>query len=210
MANGSFIAVTPGSGAKLATGPTYTENSNVVQDEKVILGLQYLAEYRTVTGSTGVSAATADSHLIQIMAGSTLNVYIPRIRVYQFGAATTAILGTMNVVRLTSAGTGGGVPAIAPVDTTDAAAGATAMTLPTVKGSEGAAVDQSVGYFVQTVSASLGIPLAALIYDIDFRGPRGKVLRIPAGTANGIAVKQRTAVAAATVVLAVELFEAPY
>jgi hypothetical protein len=132
------------------------------------------------------------------------------IRITQNAVATAAIFNSIAIFRLTTAGTGGTAFTPLPLDGTDAASGATAMTLPTVKGTEAAnAIDVQDPYFLQT------LPTA-----VDFTNPRalfeygqystGKFLRIPAGTANGIAVKELLAVAGATVHLVANIFEANF
>lgn len=203
----SNVAVTPGAGKNLHTWSRVI-GGTTVEDEVVIVGDPYLASY-TVRGAS-VSTATLDSHLLQIMAGGALNVYVRRIRVYQQTVATAAALVACDIQQLTSAGTGGG--AITPVrlDSSDAASGATGMTLPTVKGAEGSVYDSAVGYFVQTISASLGVPAPSLVWDFDFSRLRTKSIRIPAGAANGIAVKIRNATAGATALVIAEIVEANF
>jgi len=137
-------------------------------------------------------------------------VFVRRIRFCQMVAARAAAIIQLHVVRLSTAGTGGTALTFAPMDTTDAAAGATSMMLPTVKGTESVVLDSIGVYFIQTVPVSL-IPGMVLIADFDYRGERQKSLRIPAGTANGIAIKNRNAaVAGASVSVVVELTEAPF
>lgn len=202
----SSLSVTPGSGLRLATN-SYTEGAVTVHDQKAIIGEPYLPEYRILAAS--VSTATLDSHVLQIMAGASLNLYVRRIRVYQGTLATTAVLARFDIARLTTAGTGGTALTPAPFDTTDAAAGATGMTLPTVKGTEGTVVELATGYFAQTILAT-AVPNQALLYDWDFGGLRQKAIRIPAGAANGLAVKNRTAVAGAAVMVVIEFTEASF
>lgn len=197
MAVGSFIGVTPGAGAKLATGPTYTENANVVQDEKVILGENYLAGY-TVQPNANLSTATAASHLLQIMAGASLKVRIRRIEMHQTTAVTTATLMNVLIFRLTSAGTGGTAITPTVVNPADGASGATAMTLPTVKGTEAASpMYHAAPYMIQTIGASTPFNNPCLVWDFD--RARSQPLIIAAGAANGIAIKNEGAVAAGTV-----------
>jgi len=192
----------------LATS-SYTEGGVTVHDEKVIVGEPYLAEYRAHTGNTGVSTATVDAHLMQLMAGASLHVYVRRIRVYQRAVATTASIVAVGLFRLTSAGTGGTAFTPSPLDAADGASGATSMSLPTAKGTEGTQIEAITAYFTQTISATQ-TPRDVLLYDFDFRGLRQKGLRIPAGTANGIALRIRDATAAATVFWVVEFTEASW
>lgn len=204
IAPGSFTQLPPNStGPKLATGPTYTENANVVQDEKVVLSNQYLASFRVRTAS--VSLATADAHVLQIMAPATNNVWVRHIWVYQNALATTAIINQFDLLRLTTAGTGGTVITPSPLDESDTAT-FTAMVLPTVKGTEGALIDYSSAVMIQTVTASL-YPAKLLVAEFIFDSPMTKGLRIGAGITKGIAVKPRIAVAAATCIVVAEVVE---
>ena len=72
------------------------------------------------------------------------------------------------------------------------------MSLPTVKGTEGVAIGRANPYLIQTMSATVGPPTAPLVV-WDFDRPRSKPLIIAAGAANGIAVKNVTAVAGASI-----------
>jgi hypothetical protein len=203
----SLVQVTEGSGKKLHTFQR-TIGANNVEDEIMVLGEQYLASY-TIGTQVQVSVATASSHLLQIMAGASLNVYLRSIRVYQAVAATTAAINFLAVYRLTTAGTGGTAITAVAHDTTDTAAGATGMTLPTVKGTEAANwVDGAEVYWLQTMPTA--VDFTALRAAWTWGGNKGKALRIPAGTANGIAVKNLNAVAAATVIIIAELSEANF
>jgi hypothetical protein len=211
MATGSFIQVTSGAGPKMATGPTYTENANVVQDQKILFGEPYSASYTVGPIAGALSAATANSHLLEIMAGSSLNVRIDRIRMWQLGLATTTAFSAVAFIRLSSAGTGGGVLTPAPLLAADGAAGATCMSLPTVKGGEVAAglIRQPVVYFTQTLPTSQSGEIA-LMFDETFDARRQEALLIPAGTSNGLAIKLISAVAAATVICEIDFREMGY
>lgn len=210
MPGESLVQVNSGTGPKLHTFQRAI-GANNVEDEIVILGNQYLAEYIVGTGTSYVSWATADSHVLQLMAGASLNVYVTRIRIYQHAVATTAALTTWELFRLTSAGTGGTAFTPAPVDTTDPASGATCMTLPTVKGATSTVLEQAESYVLQTIIASLGGDMQVpLMFDWDFRGPRQKAIRIPAGAANGIAVQNRQAIAGANGTCVISFYEAPF
>lgn len=195
----SLVQVTEGSGKKLHTW-NRTIGANSVEDEYVLLGENALASY-VISSSFGipggVSTATANSHLLQIMAGASLKVRVRRIEVHQAVAATTAALMHTQILRLTTAGTGGTVIGFAGLDPTDAASGATVMTLPTVKGTEGTGIVSTHAYMMQTIAASaqLGQPIAVW----DFDRPRSKPLILAAGTTNGIAVKNVTAIAGGAV-----------
>jgi hypothetical protein len=204
----SFVNVTEGSGKKLHTWQR-TIGANNVEDEYVLQGEPALASYVAIgPAGTPSSTGTANSHLLQIMAGSSLKVRIRRIEVYQAGLATTAALCTLVIQRLSTAGTGGSAGSSAPLDTTDAAAGLSTMALPTAKGTEASLVAHAVVYLMQTVGASSQLSEPCLV--LDFDTPRSKPLVIPAGTANGIAIKNLTAVAGATVYINVYADESSF
>lgn len=207
MAEG-FINLTEGSGKKAHTFQRVI-GANTVEDPVSLVGLPYLAAY-TVTPAAGVSTATAASHLLQIMAGANLNVYLYRLALYQLAAATAAAIDLIEIVRLTTAGTGGTALTPAPRDTTDAASGATAMTLPTAKGTEGVFVDRATAQFTQTIATQAGGKEATLLVEFDFARLFGKPLRISSGVTNGIAIKNPTARAGATVIPVAYLMEANY
>jgi len=204
---GSFIGVTPGAGAKLATGPTYTENGNVTQDEKVLLGEPYEATY--VASWNGVSVATLNDHLFELMAPNTLQVYIRHIYIAQQGYSTTQ--GTvLNLARLTSGGSGGTVRTPAALDSGDAAAGSTVMTLPSTKGAEAASLHQWVMVFGATGTTALSNPDGNVL-DIRFPNQGQKSFRVPSGTANGMCLKLLVAGGAGNTVTGfVEWVERPF
>lgn len=186
----SIINVTEGSGKKLHTF-NRTIGANSVEDEVMLLGEQYLASYYIV-GSAATT--TANSHLLQVMAGASLKVRIRRVEISQYALATTAAIMDLALVRLTTAGTGGSAVTPSALDTSDSSSGATAMQLPTAKGTEGAFVGGGNAYLMQTAGAST--PQVQPLWVWEFDRPRSKSLIIAAGTANGIAVKNLTAHAA--------------
>ena len=205
----SLVALTEGAGKNLETWQ-WVIGANTVERQVIAQGEQHLASYIVGHGTTGgaVSTATANSHLMQISAGASLKVRIRRLQVIQSALATTAVLGQILIVRLSTAGTGGTAQTPAALDPADAASGATAMHLPTAKGTEGGILYESQPYFIQTLTASL--PNWPILLDVDFDRLRPKPLIIAAGAANGIAIKQITAVAAATVWMNVWLDEANF
>jgi hypothetical protein len=204
----SFMNFTEGSGKKAHTFQR-TIGANTVEDEVIIQGEQSLATYSLVT-TTPPAVATAASHLLQIMAGASLNVYVRRIRVWQFTAATAAAFASLQLFRLTTAGTGGITVVTQAFDNADPAPGATGMTLPTVKGSESLnPVGIVVVQYVQTIPTG-GPGYGALLGEFDFDLLRTKALKISAGVANGIAVKNIAATAGASVVVEAVISEANY
>ena len=203
MADTSF-AVSAGSGTNLHTVTTSIGGSTV-HDQVVKHGDAHLATY--TFSALSVSTATGNSHILQIMAGSTLNVYLRRLQIYQSNPATTATIVIWDLLRLTTAGTGGGAVTANPFDTTDAAAGATGMTLSTVQGTEGARLHRFSSQVIQTIGAS-GTGSNPIMVEYTWDGLRTKAPRIAAGTSNGLVIKNVGAVAAATVHVVATIVEA--
>ena len=201
----SLVQVTEGAGKKLHTFSRVI-GANTVEDEIVLLGHPYEAEYFIDPGALAV-LATANSHLIQIMAGASLNLYIHRIVGYlsALPAATTNM--QFQVRRLSTAGTGGTAGAIAQLDPGDAAAGATTQTLPTVKGTEGGFVADAMGIVPNALPTTMFQPI---VFDFDWRAAHLKPLRITAGTANGVCVKNNTALATASLLVVASFSEANF
>ena len=83
------------------------------------------------------------------------------------------------------------------------------MTLPSSKGTEGAELDRQVSYILQTIPASPAIT-SSLLYDFNWESNRQKSLIIPADTSKGIVVKNRVAIAGASVVIVAEYVEANF
>ena len=202
MAEG-YINLTEGSGKKSHTFQR-TIGANTVEDSIVIPGEHYLAAY-SVVGA--VSVATTNDHFIQLMAGGSLNVRIRRMFVEQEANATTAAAKAFEVLRLTSAGTGGSAVTPAKYDPADGAAGATAMTLPSSKGSESSVLHRFVLPLRQAILAT-----GAQVDDIWEweQHPGMKPIIIAAGTSNGIAIKILSGAAGATMVATIEFTEANF
>jgi hypothetical protein len=196
----SIVQVTEGSGKKLHTN-SYTVGANTVEDEFVVPGEYPYAAYTAV--ATGVSSATAASHMMQIMAGSSLKVRIRRIRINQLAAAGAVNTIDFNLIRLSTAGTGGTAVTPSKLDTADAASGATAMTLPTVKGTETTGVWDE-GMWVGTAA----IPPANGRLEW-VQHTYSKPIVIPAGTTNGLAIKN-SALASATFTIVIEFVETAF
>ena len=161
----------------------------------------YLATYR-ISVTAAISTATANSHLLQIMAGASLRVQVKRIIVTELANGTTQ-QNQWEIRRLSTAGTGGTAYTPAASDPADSASGASAMTLPTVKGTEGVALDARA---VLTHATAATIDLNPLA-DYDFTYERTKGIWIAAGTANGIALKNVTASATTTVLITAIIVE---
>lgn len=202
MAEG-FVNVTEGSGKKLHANDR-TIGANTVLDEFTLPGEYPLASY-TVATDGSVAVVTAASHLLQIMAGASLNVRVRKLRVTQGSQPAAITVMEFQVLRLTTAGTGGTAKTPRPLDTADAAAGATAMTLPTAKGTEGSILWAQAPTLMTAAIPGANVPL------IDWlQSPNAKPILIAAGTANGIAVKNVTGVATATIYIDAEITETSF
>ena len=198
------VVVTAGSGTNLHSN-TRTISAATMHDQYVLPGEFAYASY--IASTTSISIATANSHVIQLMAGSSLNVRIRRIRLEQSGNATTGVVCAFQLFRLSTAGTGGSAITPAPFDTADAASGATAQTLPSAKGTETTMLMQTQLVMRQAVSAT-----GAQVDDAYewYQLPGTKPIVIPAGTSNGLALKVINATAGATVTVSVEFVETAF
>lgn len=185
----------------MGTGPLYTENAQVVQDQKIILGEPYVATYSI---PFTVSTSLGTDHLLQIMAGASLNVRIRAIYMAQGSAASAAGTQQIQVLRLTTAGTGGSAITPTAYDTSDAASGATAMSVPTSKGTEGAVLLRLIYPIVTT------LPVQYAPQPQWFQEENHKPIIIPAGTANGIALKPVVAISGMNLTGYVEFSETSY
>jgi hypothetical protein len=160
-----------------------------------------------LVAASAVSAATANSHLLQVMAGGTNLVRIRRISLEQGANATTAAAMQLQVLRLTTAGTGGTAVTPRPANTADSASGATAMTLATAKGTEGVILIDTIVLMRQAILATGAQADRAFVWEAGRdRGP----IVIAAGTTNGIALKNVTAIAGATVSINLECVETSF
>lgn len=196
----SGVAVTEGAGKTLHTWSRIIA-AVTREDEFVIPGEFPLPTYSVL--SSAVVTATANSHLLQIMAGASLNVRIRRIRIMEATPPAAVSTQVLQLFRLTTAGTGGTVITPRPYETGDTV-GATAMTLPTVKGTEGVQLREHIIWM-----GTAAIP-TALPYVEWRQEPNAKPIIIPAGATNGIAIKNPVGLAAATVYIEVEFVETAY
>jgi hypothetical protein len=198
----AHVSVTEGTGLKLAA-VSYTEATLTVNDQKVILGEQYLPTF--TVSALGISTTSTGAHLLQIMAGSALNLRLRHIAIWQSALATTAALTGLSILRLTSAGTGGSAITPTSFDPADTAT-ATAMSLPSAPGGASSIIVRPSVYFSQTLP--LGGPgTLPLLYERDWDALRAKPPTVAAGATHGIAVVIVSGVAAATVNITVTYSE---
>lgn len=196
----SAILYTPGAGGK-AHAESLTIGANTADVPYAILFDPRLPSYTASSGA--VLTTTAASHMLQLMAGSSLNVRIRRVRVTELTPPAAVSALELQIVRLTTAGTGGGAITASKKDNGDAAAGATGMTLPTAKGTEGT--------IFWDESCWLGTTAIPIVKVWEWIQPvNGKPLIIPAGTANGIALKNIGGIATSTLLIEMEFDESSY
>lgn len=192
----SSVAVTEGAGKYLHTWQRSVSSVNR-EEQYVQLGEPALPTY---TVMATVSTATTDSHLMQIMAGASAYVRIKAITVRQLVGADAATTTALYIIRLSTAGTGGTSLTPMAFDTSDTAS-ATAMTLPSSKGTE-------TGGGATVVGAAITLSAAPATGSWEWaQSPGAKPIIIPAGTTNGICVKIGTGVATATAILVVTFTE---
>lgn len=191
----SLVQVTEGVGKKLHTFQR-TIGANNVEDEVVIPGEPYLATYLAEMATAVTMNNVANTQLWQLMAGATLKIYVRRITIFQLAVAAGAVLQNLDVVRVTTAPTGGTAITPSPLDPADAPSGATAAFLPGVAGTVGARVGTGV---LPVVAAA---PTAGVGPRLDFLFPSSgpKSLIIAAGTTNGIVVRNLTGANTGTII----------
>ena len=181
-----------------------TIGANSVETEAMWLEDPHDASYTFSTG--GIVTTTALSHLVAINAGATLPVRIRYIRGTQLAAPAAVASLELQLIRTTTAApTGGTVITARPTDSADNPAGATAMTLPTVKATVGVTIgDQAQFLFTGA------IPGLAKWEWTWYPANGSKPLIIPAGVVNGIAVTNPLALATASIVWEIGFAEASF
>lgn len=204
----TYLEVSSGSGTKLAHESYTDSNADTVLDQKARIGLPYLPTY-TLSVSTAISMATANEHLLQIMAGAANRLTLLYLCVTQVAIATAAAVKEFALFRLTTAGTGGTAVTPRAANPATGAVDGSAMTLPTAKGTEGNQLWTGTGLVFFTVPTTGQLwPLVCL----DWRGAlRSQAPEIAAGTSNGLALKIIPSDAGApTVRIYAEFFERSY
>jgi len=104
MAN-SYVSFNEGTARKVRTFQRTDSGSNTVEEWMYAESEPILDAY-SVT-AIDIAGITADSHLLEVMAGASLRVGIRRITIYQHAAANTTRQARFGIFRLTTAGTGG-------------------------------------------------------------------------------------------------------
>ena len=198
----SYVSFDEGSTKK---GRTFQRTDGVdTVEEWMYAQSESLFDTYSVVGAS-IAGATANSHLLEIMAGGTNRVGIKHITIYQSDAANAVAAFTFDIIRLTTAGTGGSAVTANALDPASSGAGATAMTLPSSKGTEGVNVGGRHRGNIHTSEATIGLqPVLDLRFGLDNQ----KALWIAAGTSNGICIKNPLADSSVTFDIFVTLVEA--
>lgn len=201
----SIVQVTEGTGKKLHT-ISYTVGANTVEDEVVLRGPQAWASYSAIGGT--ISIGTANDHVLCLNAGASLKVRIVKIHIEQSSNAAAAALASFSVFRTTTAApTGGTAVTPAPFDTSDAASGAAARTLPTAKGTETTElfrIHMPMRQAISTTQTQVDDQWEWQAADFS------KSIIVPTGTTNGIVIKSNTAVGSAAVDVWFEFVETSF
>jgi hypothetical protein len=191
----SSVRVTEGSGPYLHTWQRSISSVNR-EDQYVQLGEPALPTFTAI--ASGISTATATSHLMQIMSGSSTYTRILAVELYQDAAAGSTTSSVISLVRLSTAGSTGTTVTPRAMDGGDTA-NATALTLPSSKGTEGAFLYQRP-YLLTATNPSTQV--------WEWRASdRGKPIVISAGTSQGLCIRNVTGVATATITIVVTFTE---
>ena len=198
----SVVQITEGSGKYLG----YTVRSmasNTVYQQHVLVSEPYLPTY-TVSVTTAV-AVGANDHLLQIIAGPLNRVLMRRLLVTQLAGASASTKAVMQLLRLTTAGTGGTAYTPRATDPTSDTTGATARAgVSASKGTEGNILWTGTGTYLATAATAGATPILDLVWD----DPRSQPPTIAAGTSNGLALKAITAITTGTIHIYAEFSEA--
>jgi hypothetical protein len=197
----SFINVTEGSGKRL-NADQKTIDGLTVYDEYVLPG-----EYNqpSFVAHTIQSLATANDHVLALWAGASLKVRIRRIYLEQSADSASATIGSFQINRLTTAGSGGTGVTPRPFDTADTAT-ATAIGLPSSKGTEGVTLFNP-RIHVRSAAHTNGAEGDSWEW---VQHPGLKPLIIPAGTANGICIKTTASYGTASLSVTIEFAETTF
>lgn len=181
----AVVQINEGTGKSLSYVSFTDEASNSAYVERVSLHEPVSATY-TVSITTAISFATANAHLLQIMAGTSKRFALRRLKLWLTAAATAAAIKQMQLVLLTTAGTGGGAITPCAIDRADTTFSGASQTLPSSKGTE------SDILWEFDCAAWAAVPTTGIlppIIDEEWDDRGSKSIVIPAGTSNGLALK---------------------
>lgn len=203
MAGNSYLTVDEGVDKNIASYQRSVDAATV-ETYKYVKDEPFMHSYTAVV-TAAVAMSTANSHLIQLMAGGTLRVGLRSILIEQVANATGIARIQLQLYRLTTAGTGGTSITPRPLDPLNSSVGATVMTLPSSKGTEGVLIDQR-HMLIHTTATTIGVD--PLRWDLETE--RTQSAWITAGTSNGLAVKCVPSDASATFRMTMTFVEASY
>ena len=179
----------PGSPSKYLHTNARTISAVAREDQYVLLGQPAYPTYTAI--ASGISIATTAAHVLMVMADGTNYTRLVRATVTPTDDIPAAAnVATIQIVRLSTAGSGGGAVTVGAMDSADTYAG-TVQTLPSAKGTEGVVLWQG------------RIPLVAaqpvVIPPVYFeQHPHAKPLTFGTATSSGIAFKVVTGIASCT------------
>jgi hypothetical protein len=191
----SLIAFTDGSGKNWESFQR-TRNSTAYENLVVLPGEPAQPTFTALASS--IVTTTGASHLIMLQADGTLYTRIKRIMVEQVVGATTATLAQLQIVRVSTAGTGGSAITARGLDAADSYAG-TIATLPTVKGTEGNILLQKRLWLLQTVNTQPN-----MWEWVSSPSDGRKAITIGPTSTDGIVLKIVTGIATSTVDITIE------
>lgn len=175
-------------------------DGTTTEGQIVIEGEPFLAAY--VAQASTISTGTSADHLIAIQADGTNYTRIKRIYVSQVVAAGSATLAQLQVIRTTTAGTGGSAITARPLDAGDAAYAGDIRTLPTGKGTEGVTLLVQRLYLTNSVTVPNTWTWTP--------EPGEKPIVIGTASTDGICLKIVTGIASGTVDIRVEFTVSSY
>lgn len=172
-----------------------TVDGTAKEDQFVLPAEHAVASYSAL--GSAISLATSADHIMAIQADGTLYTRIRRIFIAQVAAAGSGTLGVIEVIRTTTAGTGGTAITPRPYDTGDSAYGGDVRSLPTAKGTEGVVLARRRIWLTNSIAAQPNSIEIVARTDM-------KPIIIQPATTNGICLKIVTGVASATADITVE------
>lgn len=196
----------PASPDRYLHSDTRTYSGTAKEDQYVLQAEPTAITYTAL--ATGIATTTSASHLIFIQGDGTLYTRVHSIWVGQRALAGAAATAQLQVLRTTTAGSGGSAISAYPLDGGDTSPyGGTIQTLPSSKGTEGVAM----------LYGNLGLVAAQPVNALNewywpkvSRPQRIKPIIIAPATTNGIVLKIVTGIATSTVDIMVEFSTSTY
>lgn len=196
----SSVGVTTGTDKYLHTN-SRSISSQTREDQYILPGEAAYPTFAAI--ASNISLATSASHLLFIQADGTLYSRLKRVVITPTNdIPAAASVAQIQIVRTSTAGSGGSSVTCQPFDTADSYSG-TAQTLPSSKGTEGVVLWECW----LPLPAALGDSLAVRSWE----PPQGgKPIVFGTGTGAGICFKVVTGIASATVTIVAEFTTTTY